>query len=98
MEWCGRSNIAAGWVEVFCLVGGAAGANGADGATKFQRPPPTLMGCDRGEIARRIIRTANHHGLETIAIYTQVGRSGFLPASSRWLSRHMHNPTVPLPG
>eukprot|EP00878_Enallax_costatus_P006672 GHUV01006994.1.p1 GENE.GHUV01006994.1~~GHUV01006994.1.p1 ORF type:complete len:992 (+),score=332.89 GHUV01006994.1:1132-4107(+) len=30
------------------------------------------MVCNRGEIARRVIRTANHHGLETIAIYTQV--------------------------
>jgi pyruvate carboxylase len=29
------------------------------------------MVCNRGEIARRVIRTANHHGLETIAIYTQ---------------------------
>jgi hypothetical protein len=30
------------------------------------------MICNRGEIARRVIRTANQHGLETVAIYTHV--------------------------
>lgn len=39
----------------------------------YQKPPPKVMICNRGEIARRVIRTANHHGLDTVAIYTQVG-------------------------
>jgi len=45
-----------------------------NGATShgYQKPPPKVMICNRGEIARRVIRTANHHGLETVAIYTQV--------------------------
>lgn len=51
----------------FCI---AETANGTDG---YQKPAPKLMVCNRGEVARRVIRTANHHGLETIAIYTEVG-------------------------
>jgi hypothetical protein len=39
-------------------------------------PPPRLMVCNRGEVARRIIKTANLHGLETVAVYTQVRRRG----------------------
>jgi pyruvate carboxylase len=41
-------------------------------ANGYQKPPPRVMVCNRGEIARRVIRTSNHHGLETVAIYTKV--------------------------
>jgi type III secretion system FlhB-like substrate exporter len=44
----------------------------AAAADSYQRPPPRVMICNRGEIARRVIRTANQHGLETVAIYTHV--------------------------
>lgn len=44
----------------------------ANGTNGYQKPAPKLMVCNRGEVARRVIRTANHHGLETIAIYTEV--------------------------
>jgi hypothetical protein len=54
------------------LVAYACAAETANGANGYQKPAPKLMVCNRGEIARRVIRTANHHGLETIAIYTEV--------------------------
>jgi hypothetical protein len=55
-------------VEEKQAVGGAA----ATAANGYQKPPPKVMICNRGEIARRVIRTANQHGLETVAIYTHV--------------------------
>lgn len=48
----------------------------AAAADSYQRPPPRVMICNRGEIARRVIRTANQHGLETVAIYTHVSLGG----------------------
>ena len=62
--------LSAALEEKKVIADGAAAANGADG---YQKPPPRVMICNRGEIARRVIRTANQHGLETVAIYTQVG-------------------------
>lgn len=50
----------------------AVGAAAATAANGYQKPPPKVMICNRGEIARRVIRTANQHGLETVAIYTHV--------------------------
>lgn len=69
-------------------------ANGA--ANGHQKPAPRLMVCNRGEIARRVIRTANHHGLETIAIYTQVGvlPSQAPPADSNDCGGEIVMPTV----
>lgn len=78
-------------------------ADAAAAADSYQRPPPRVMICNRGEIARRVIRTANQHGLETVAIYTHVS-----PAEAEvlwplcrphpscvlcaWSSPHLNNP------
>lgn len=71
--------LSAALEEKKVIADGAAAANGADG---YQKPPPRVMICNRGEIARRVIRTANQHGLETVAIYTQVGGwFGVLPTT-----------------
>lgn len=65
-------------------------ADAAAAADSYQRPPPRVMICNRGEIARRVIRTANQHGLDTVAIYTHVSPGGaeVLPAVTRRSAVH----------
>jgi hypothetical protein len=60
----------------------AAGGAAATAANGYQKPPPKAMICNRGEIARRLIRTANQHGLETVAIYTHVSTAAHSPSGA----------------